>query len=180
MANSLQDQFLKAGLVDKKKANKVKQQKHKQKKQKVAKGTVVVDENKLLAQKAMEEKAERDRELNRQKKEEEERKAIAGQIRQLISMNAQARDNAEIAYNFSDAGVVKKIYVTEVQQQQIISGRLTIVRLDESYELVPSIVAEKIKQRDDSYIILQNDKDSEVTEQDDPYADYQVPDDLMW
>jgi uncharacterized protein YaiL (DUF2058 family) len=50
-----------------------------------------------------------------------------------------------------------------------------------SYELVPAIVAEKIKQRDDSYVLVMNDKIQEETStNDDPYADFQIPDDLMW
>jgi len=180
MGNPFQDQLLKAGLVDKNKVKKVKQEKHKKTKQKVAKGTVVVDESKLQAQKAMQQKADKDRELNRLKKEEYERKAITAQIRQLITMNAQKKDNGDVEYNFTDNDVVKKIYITSQLQKQVADGYLVIVRLDDSYELVPSTVAEKIKQRDESYIVVQNQKQSDEVDGDDPYADYQIPDDLMW
>ena len=49
---SLQDQLLKAGVVDKKKANKIKQEKRKQAKQQ-PKNKQVVDENKELARQAL-------------------------------------------------------------------------------------------------------------------------------
>ena len=179
MANAFQDQLRKAGLVDEKKVKKAKKEKYQQAK-KQGKNAVVEDEAKLLAKKAMEEKAARDRELNRQKKEEADKKAVVAQIRQLITMNAQPRDDGELAYNFSDAGVVKKLYVSEQTQRMIVNGRLTIVKLDESYELVPTAVADKIAQRDDSYLILRNEQQEQSVDEDDPYADYQIPDDLMW
>ena len=45
--------------------------------------------------------------------------------------------------------------------------------------MIPSIVAEKIMQRDAACIVSQSSNRQE-NEEDDPYADYQVPDDLMW
>ncbi|MDH5359109.1 MAG: DUF2058 domain-containing protein [Gammaproteobacteria bacterium] len=179
MANAFQDQLRKAGLVDEKKVKKAKKEKYQQSK-KQGKNAVVEDEAKRLAKQAMEEKAARDRELNRQKKEEADKKAVVAQIRQLITMNARPKDDGDLAYNFSDAGVVKKLYVSEQTQRMIVNGRLTIVKLDETYELVPTAVADKIAQRDDSYLILRNEQQEQSVDEDDPYADYQIPDDLMW
>ena len=179
MANAFQDQLLKAGLVDDKKLKKVKKDSYKKTKQQ-GKNSVVVDENKQLAKKAMAEKAERDRELNLQKKAEADKKAAVAQIRQLITMNAQSKDDGDVVYNFSDAGVVKKLYVSEQTQRMIVNGRLAIVKLDAAYELVPVAVADKIAQRDDSYLVVRNDHQEQVEDEDDPYADYKIPDDLMW
>ena len=47
-------------------------------------------------------------------------------------------------------------------------------------ELVSAEVVEKIKLRDPSCIILYNVTQSEGSDSDDPYAQYQVPNDLMW
>lgn len=179
MGNAFQDQLLKAGLVDKKKVKQAKKDQYKKTKQQGNK-TTAEDKSTQLAKQAMAEKIERDRELNRQKKEEAERKAIQAQIRQLISSNAIAEQDGEIAYNFTDDGVVKKLYVDDATQRQIINGRLSIVRLDDSYKLVPTVVADKIAQRDASYLVLQNDQTSTELDEDDPYADYKIPDDLMW
>ena len=178
--SSLQEQMLKAGLVDAKKAKQ--NQKDKRKAAKVQKKTKqeVVDETKLQAQKVREEKAAKDRELNAQRQAEVERKAIAAQIKQLIEMNVQSKGGGDIAYNFTDGKQIKKLYVTAELQRLLTRGRLAIVKLGESYELVPTPVAEKIAERDSSAIVSLAEVSTEAAEEDDPYADYQIPDDLMW
>lgn len=178
---SLQDQLLKAGLVDKKKASQVKKAKQKQAKQKQKNKIVTVDEAKVAAQQAQAEKAERDRQLNLERKLAAEQKAIVAQIRQLIEMNRQEKGKGDIAYNFTDDTKVARIYVDERQQRQLSRGQLAIVRLDGNYEIVPTTVSEKIALRDDSYLVYcSSERDETVVDEDDPYADYQVPDDLMW
>lgn len=181
MGNSLFDQLKKSGLVDKNKAQKVKHSQYKNKKQKSSKGAVAqVDEAKLLAKKAHAEKVERDRQLNQQLKEEAERKDIAAQIKQLIESNCVEERDGDIAYNFTDANVVKRIHVSEQVHKHLTTGRLAIAKLGERYELVPMPVADKIKQRDEQYIIMSEYADEPELDEDDPYADYKIPDDLMW
>lgn len=181
MGNSLLEQLKKSGLVDKSKAQKVKHSQYKNKKQKTKKGAAdQLDETKQLAQKAQVEKVERDRQLNMQQKEEAERKAIAAQIKQLIETNRIEDRDGDITYNFTDANVVKRIHVSEQVYKHLMSGRLAIVKLGEGYELVPSPVAEKIKQRDTQCIILSEYNAEPDQDEDDPYADYKIPDDLMW
>lgn len=179
MANSLHEQLLKAGLVDQQKLKQVNSAKRKQQKQQRKSKEQVVDEAKLLAQKAAAEKAERDRELNRQLKEQADRKAIAAQIEQLITLNRLPREG-DIAYNFVDQSKVKRIYVTENIRDKLSEGLLAIVTLKDQYEVVPAKVAEKIRQRDEACIVLCNDRQADVQDEDDPYADYKIPDDLMW
>ena len=181
MGNTLFDQLKKSGLADKNKANKIKQDKYKNKKQKNKGGAnKQLDESKLLAQKALVESAERDRKINLQKKEQADRKAIAAQIKQLIERHSVQDQDGEITYNFTDAGMVKHLYVSEQGYQLLTSGRLAIAKLGESYQLVPLIVAEKIKQRDPDSIISTKTKTEAEPSDDDPYADYAIPDDLMW
>ncbi len=176
---SLQDQLLKSGLIDNKKASKIKKSKYKQAQQKQKNKIETPDEAKLAAQQAQAGKVERDRQLNQQRKLEAERKAIAAQVRQLIEMNRQPGDDGDIAYNFTDSTLVKRIYVTGSQLKQLGNGLLCIVKMDERYELIPTLVAEKIQLRDDSIQILSN-QPTEAPAEDDPYVDFQVPDDLMW
>ncbi len=181
MGNSLIDQMKKAGLVNNTKAHKAKHDQYKNKKQKVKKGSAEqLDEAKILAQKAQAEKVERDRQINLQKKEEAERKAIAAQIIQLIETNRVDDRDGEIVYNFTDGKVVKRLFVSEKIYQHLISGKLSIAKLGEAYELVPKPVAEKIKQRDPKCIINNEVVAESVDEGDDPYADYKIPDDLIW
>lgn len=175
MANSFGDQLLKAGLVNKDQLNKAKKSKHKQKKQK---GEVVTEAAQSARQLAAE-KAARDRELNRQRKEALERKAVRAQIRQLVEMNRLPRDDGEIGYNFQDGTVIKKLFVSQEIHDKLGRGVLAIVRFDEGYEVIPSVVAEKIRVRDESCVVS-NVASRQERADDDPYADYKVPDDLMW
>ena len=176
---SLQDQLLKAGLIDDKKANKIKKTRHKQVKQKQKNKIETADEAKLAVQQAQAERVERDRQLNQQRKAEAERKAIGAQVRQLVEMNRQPRDKGDIDYSFTDGTLVKRILVTGTQLKQLSNGRLCIIKLDEQYELIPTRVADKIQLRDECTQILSN-QPTETPDEDDPYADFQVPDDLMW
>lgn len=179
--SSLQDQLLKAGLVDKKKATKVSKEKRKSQKVKNKSKQVVVDETKEAAIKVRAEKFTRDKQLNEDRKAAAEVKAIAAQIKQLIQMNRQLKGEGEnvVGYNFTDGKQIKKIYVAPVVQKQLANGRLAIVKLADEYELVPAIIADKISQRNDSVVLSQQAATSEP-EEDDPYADFQIPDDLMW
>lgn len=180
--SSLQDQLLKAGLIDTKKAKQV--GKEKRKEQRVARrDKTAVDTAKLEREAAIAEKQAKDRELNRQRDEALQQKAIVAQIKQLISNHRQSKrgPGEEVEYHFTDGQRIKKMRVGPLVNRQLINGQLAIVKLDESYELVPRVVADKIIQRDPSFVIAinastpQNDVD-----EDDPYKDYQIPDDLMW
>lgn len=181
MGNSLIDQLKKTGLVNKTKAHKAKHDQYKNKKQKSKKGTAeTLDEAKLLAKKAQAEKVERDRQMNQKRKDEAEQKAIAAQIIQLIETNRVEDRDGEIVYNFTDANVVKRLFVSELVHKHLMSGQLAIAKLREAYELVPKPVAEKIKQRDMDCIINTEHSIETQPDENDPYADYKIPDDLIW
>lgn len=177
--SSLQEQLLKSGVVDKKKAKYIEQEKRKQKK-KTPKGQAQLNEAIEEAIANREEKVARDRELSRQLNEKAERKAVAAQIKQLIEVNRIDRNDGEISYQFTDGKKIHKIHVTALLQTQLSNGLIAIIKLGDQYELVPSPVAEKIAQRDESRIILQNQASKDSGDEDDSYADYQIPDDLMW
>jgi uncharacterized protein YaiL (DUF2058 family) len=177
--SSLRDQLLKAGVVDQKKAQQLKKEQRKEARQQ-PKGQPRVDENREQALRALAEKAERDREINRRQQAQAEQKAIQAQVVQLITMNRISRQGGDVPYQFADGKKIKKIHVTSKLQQQLINGQLAIARLKEGYELVPAAVAEKIRQRSDSAIALLNSRQVGGPAEDDPYADYQIPDDLMW
>ncbi len=179
MANAFQDQFLKAGLVNKKKASKARKEKSKENRLK-AKGAKVVNEEREQAKQALAEKKAQDRQLNLELKEAAEAKAIAAQIRQLIEVNRLSRKEGEIAFNFVDGSKVKQIHLPEKMHQQLSKGRLAIVKFDESYEVVATPVADKIALRNEDVVIHRNESIAEEQGDEDPYADYQIPDDLMW
>lgn len=176
MANAFQDQFLKAGLVDGKKVKNVNQEKHKQVKQQQHAKSPTIDAAQLQAQQASAQKTERDRELNRQKEELGNKKAIAAQIRQIVEVNRVPKGDGDVAYNFQDANKIQRLYVTEATRSQIVRGELVVVRLGTAYELVPKAVAEKIIQRDPDCVLTLK----EAIPAADEYAQYKIPDDLIW
>lgn len=179
MAISLKDQLLKAGVANQKQAR---QADHARRQ--AAKGGGDGESAAELAKKARAEQAEKDREANRLLLLAQEQKAVAAQVRQLIEVHRIARAGGDIAWQFTAERKIKKLLVTEPQQYQLVHGQIAIVRQQgpagDSYELVPTVVAEKLKLRDASVIVLLNERKAQDTVADDPYADYPIPDDLMW
>jgi len=171
---SLKDQLMKAGLANAKNARRAEHEKRVQAKDPNAKTAYDI------AQQAIAEKAERDRELNRARVSEQALKALPAQIRQLIEVHRIDRKGGGVSYQFTDQRKIKKLYVTAEQQDQLARGQIAVVRLDESHELVPTIVAEKIRSRDESAVVLLNTRAIDKDDKEDPYAAYQIPDDLMW
>ena len=178
MANSLQKQLMKAGLADEKKARKAKQQKREDV-NKAKRGEIEMEDPADRARRLREEKAEADRQREAQRKAEREKKEIAAQIKQMIEQSLLER-NGEVAFQFVQDKKIKKAYVTGNQQKQLERGQIAIVALGESFELVPTVVAEKIRQRDEAAVLLLNERGTETVDEDDPYKDFPIPDDLMW
>ncbi|AKX48825.1 nucleoprotein/polynucleotide-associated enzyme [Thiopseudomonas alkaliphila] len=177
--SSLRDQLLKAGLVNQKQAKQAEKQQRKQQrlvKKGQAEANVTAQE---MARKAQEEKALRDQELNREQQEKAELKARRAQIKQLIESARLPKFEGDDFYNFVDNKKVKRIAVNELVRNKLSNGSLAIVSHGGGYEIIPREAAEKIEQRDPRRILLLNTATNEV-EADDPYADYQIPDDLMW
>ncbi|AKX55074.1 nucleoprotein/polynucleotide-associated enzyme [Thiopseudomonas alkaliphila] len=177
--SSLRDQLLKAGLVNQKQAKQAEKQQRKQQRL-VKKGQAEADVTaQEMVRKVQEEKALRDQELNREQQEKAELKARRAQIKQLIESARLPKFEGDDFYNFVDNKKVKRIAVNELVRNKLSNGSLAIVSHGGGYEIIPREAAEKIEQRDPRRILLLNTATNEV-EADDPYADYQIPDDLMW
>lgn len=181
MGKSLADQLLGAGLVDEKKVKKAKQEKRKVKKM-ARSGVAVETDNtaeRIAAERAAQ--AERDRELNRQRQHIEEEKAMRAQALQMLEQH-KLECQGEVTFNFVDphSNKVKNILVDAHTQKHLAQANLAICQLREQYIVVPRNIAEKAAQRfADVLIYIAPEQDNEVSD-DDPYKDYQIPDDLMW
>ena len=175
MSSSLRDQLLKAGLVNKAQVKQAKQQQRQQSRDKNG----PVAEQKLAARQAEAAKAARDQELNRQQQEKAERKARMAQIKQLIEQNRLPKVESDDYYNFIDGKQIKRVAVNAEIRDQLIHGGLFIVRYEGHYELVPEAIAARIRERDEHAVITCNAAAASHDEND-PYRDYVVPDDLMW
>ncbi|WP_449545600.1 DUF2058 domain-containing protein [Lelliottia amnigena] len=175
---TLQEQMLKAGLVSSKKMAKV-QRTAKKSRVQAREAREAVEENKKS-------QLERDKQLSEQQKLAVLSKEYKAQIKQLIEMNKITDSKGDIGFNFTDGNLIKKVFVDKTTQAQLISGRLAIARLatdkngESEYAIIPAVVADKIAQRDANSIVLNSALSQEEQDEDDPYADFKVPDDLMW
>lgn len=175
---TLQEQLLKAGLVSSKKMEKV-QRTAKKSRVQSREARAAVEENKKA-------QLERDKQLSEQQKQAALSKEYKAQVKQLIEMNRITDAKGDIGFNFTDGNLIKKIYVDKTTQSQLISGRLAIARLlvdsngESEYAIIPASVADKIAQRDVGSIVLNSTLSQEEQDEEDPYADFKVPDDLMW
>lgn len=175
---TLQEQMLKAGLVTSKKIAKV-QRTAKKSRVQAREAREAVEENKKV-------QLERDKQLSEQQKQASLAKEYKAQIKQLIEMNRIVISRGNIGFNFTDNNLIKKIDVDKTTQTQLINGRLAIARLatgdsrEFEYAIIPASVADKIAQRDASSIVLHSALSQEEQDEEDPYADFKIPDDLMW
>ncbi len=179
MSLSLRDQLMKAGLVSEKQAKQAGKQKQKQQRLE-KKGQVEVDDAiRQAALQAQADKAARDQALNELQKEKAEQKARAAQIKQLIETSRLPKLQSDDYYNFVDEKKIKRIAVNAMLRDKLSRGSLAIVRHGGGYEMIPREAALRIQERDPRRVILLNTP-TEAPDADDPYAAYQVPDDLMW
>lgn len=178
MGGSLQDQLLKAGIASKQQARKAGAERRKHRKQQHKGAPQGADQAEQL-QRAQADKAARDRELNLRKQEHARRRDIAAQIRQIIQSNRLPREGGETPYNFVDGDVVRRIHVSEDIHGQLVRGESFVVRFGDGFEVVPAAVADKLRGRDTA-VVIAGSQSAEPKAEDDPYADYPVPDDLIW
>ena len=181
MGNSLLDQLKKAGLVDEKRAKQARQNKRQQQQRTPKKRKGVVDDEARKRQElAAAEQAKRDRELEAKRAERKALKERMAQLKQLIEQHRVPRADDGVAYNFTDGDAVRRLIVSDEVRTRIIGGTLAIVRLSGLYHVVPANILDRVRERDADAVVVDNSGGESEVDGDDPYADYQVPDDLMW
>ncbi|ENX57095.1 MULTISPECIES: DUF2058 domain-containing protein [Acinetobacter] len=176
--NALQAQLLKAGLVDNKKAKKLtKQAQHGQR-------TGQNDDAALKAEidRAKQEKLAKDQALNQEKQAVLEEKALKASIIQMIKHHKVKEIEGDVTYQFIDEAKIKKVYLSQQVYNALVSGSLVIAKDQDSYAYLPKALAEKIDQKMQGFILINNntEKNDQTTDEEDPYAAYVIPDDLMW
>lgn len=180
-ANPLQEQLLKAGLVKKSKVAEVARE---QQKARHGKGAPAPSEIQRDAERARAEKAERDRALAAAQKEKARAAELAAQARQIVR-DKQVPRTGELEYRFTVDGTIRTLLVDDGQRKQLAAGALVVARLGDGYALLPRAAADKVRERDAGLIVLDHgqamDAPPESTSEDDAYyAQFKVPDDLMW
>lgn len=181
MSGSLQDQLLNMGLANKSQAKKAKESKRKQAKKK--KGGQQVEDSGAQIQADLErqrqEKQARDRALNQQREEEKSRRAALAEAKQLLAQHATpAPEEGPLDYNFVHNRIIKTLHLDRPQHTQLSRGTLAIAILEKGYGLIADDIAARIEATDPALVIrIQPEPEPDP---DDPYAEYQIPDDLMW
>ena len=180
MSLSLREQLLQAGLGTKKQAKQASQQPRHQPRNKPAPPSAEA----IAAQQAQAAKAARDQELNRKQREKAEKKARRAQVRQVIEQNRLPKLESDDYYNFIDGKMIRRIAVNPGLRDQLTSGDVMLVRYSGHYEMVPASIIPRIREIDDQVIVANNTaQDSagkESVDENDPYKDFVVPDDLTW
>ena len=152
MGNPFQDQLLKAGLVNKKQANKVKREKHLSRKQKKKQDSPeVMSSNKAREEQAAQ--AKRNRERNQRRTEEIRQREQKAQVKQFIENNRLELDERGEPYNFVAQNKIKRIFLSAEMIDQLSCGQLAIVKLGDGYEVVPAKVARQIASRDKEAVL---------------------------
>ena len=180
--NPLQEQLLKAGLVKKSKLSEVAREQNKARHGKKPTGP---SETALEAERLRAEKAERDRALAAGQKAQARTAELRAQARQIIQDKKVPR-SGESEYRFTADGAIRTLLVNDELRRQLSSGTLVIARLGDRYELLPRSAADKVRERDPDMIVLDHGQSSDAvpeesnSEDDAYYAQFKVPDDLVW
>lgn len=175
--NALQAQLLKAGLVDNKKAKKLsKQAVHEQR---TGQGNEA--ELKAKIEKDLQDKLAKDQALNLEKKRLLEEKTLRASVIQMISHHKIKETDGDVVYQFIDDSKIKKLYINQQIYNALVSGSLVVAKDQESYAFLPKALADRINEKLEGFILVSNaDNKEAVTDEEDPYAAYVIPDDLMW
>lgn len=178
-ANPLQEQLIKAGLAKKSKVAAVAREQLKQ-----AKAGSGPSEIALEAERARADKAERDRALEAERKAQARIAELRAQARQIIR-DKQLPRSGELDYRFTADGAIRTLLVDDDQRRKLASGALVIARSGDGYALLPRAAGQQVRERDADCIVLDHgqasDAASDTSSEDDAYyAQFQVPDDLMW
>ena len=181
---SLQDQLLKAGLTTKQKtrqANADKRKKNKQQRSGVHHDASLQEQVKQDLAKAKAEKQAKDNALNEQKKQQLAEKEQGLRIKQILIHQQIKNVKGDNEYNYTFDNKIKKLSLDTMTHKALVNGRLSLCGLDETTYIVTRETAEKLAALDPNVVLVQNDMIAdEQVDEDDPYADYQIPDDLMW
>jgi uncharacterized protein YaiL (DUF2058 family) len=179
MRNPLQEQLLKAGLVNKTRAAQVVRE---QAKKHNGKAPAAASAEQVEAQRLQAEKAERDRAIAAEHNAQVRRSEAHAQARQIVEVHKVKREG-DIAYRFTDGDKIRDVLVNEALRAQLAAGTLVIVRHRDSYELLPRLAADKVHERDAAMIVLDHgraESGGSDGADDDYYKQFEVPDDLIW
>jgi len=135
-------------------------------------------------------KLARDQALEQKKREKAARKERAAQVRQIAEPHALPRLETEDFYNFVHDGRIARVGVDVARRAALVAGTLVIVRSHGQYLVVPAEVGARVRDREPRAVVHDGaaatsgagaaDASPSTPAEDDPYAKFKVPDDLVW
>src|SRR6516165_6815987 len=181
--STLRDQLLKAGLASEKQSKDAErqlrqQQRERQQLPKDKRG--IASEAERAAQQAQLAKTARDQELNRRRNEDAEKKARQAEIVQLVEQNRLPPAQTDELYNFVDGNKIRRIPADTSVRERLSRGAIAIVRCNDRYELVPTEIAARIRERDESAVIVCGVARESAATNEEGYENFVIPDDLKW
>jgi len=182
MGDSLRNQLIKAGLVSTQRAEKSqtkKQPKLKKSERELHKKSEV--HSAIKEQQAQ--KIAHDKALNAVKEQQIAQKALKAQIRVWVLEHQIPTAEGAQTYYFQHINRAKRVMVTKEQHEQLTKGLLAVTVLDKNTYLLPLEIGKKILENAPQYAVYIAShiaSQEEKSAQEDPYAQFQVPDDLQW
>ncbi|MDE1923162.1 MAG: DUF2058 domain-containing protein [Gammaproteobacteria bacterium] len=196
MSMSLRDQLLQAGLISKKQADEADRQSQRRERRPVGKpGTAPADRRAAAPGTAPSRSpaprppaprpaaprpaAPRPEAPRAEPSAKAERRAQAALTKQMIAQHRLPPVEGGEPYHFVEGGAIRRIAVTPALRARLIAAELSIARHGGEYQLIPTELAAKLRERGVPVITPPADG-APRAESDEAYAAFPVPDDLMW
>ena len=181
MTDSLQDQLKNFGLVSKKKSQQLDAEKRKKIKAQ-NKGLKIDNEVAEKVKQARLQKKQDDQKRNQQQQQQVKQNEEKARIKQIVNQ-AKIKDyDGDNAFNFQFNNKIKTLYLNKENHDALVTGSIGLCQIDNVIFILPNSTVNKINTINPLFVVLHQDKlkTSVETAFDDPYADYDIPDDLMW
>jgi uncharacterized protein YaiL (DUF2058 family) len=178
---SLQDQLMKLGLTNAQKVKQAKTEKSRKAKQKKKKGTVEVSDVQVSINQQKAQQYQKDLLKNKATQCDLEARSDHGKLLQMIAQHSEKDYQGEIDHHFIYDGKIKRIAVNDKTQKNLVNGQLAICVLNGKFYLINKEASEQLIKIDETVLVALHEKvDVSQVSEDDPYAEFSVPDDLIW
>ncbi len=181
MGNSLQEQLLKAGLVDQERLREAEEarkpkpaprQAEKAKGSRKGKGKSARRSPRPEPAKA----AQATTTAPPKPDDKRRRRALLERVRALLKADGQSVGGGEVLFNYVRSGKVKRLYVSEEQRRGLADGSLAVAEVDGRHSVIPAATAEELKRFAPAHLVYHGNGEAE----DPAEAEHPVPDDLIW
>jgi len=181
--NALQEQLLKAGLAKKSQASAAAREQAKARQGKAPAASAQIQRD---AERARAEKIERDRALAAERNAQLRVAEAQAQVRQIIQAHAVPHAG-DSEYRFSEGTAIRTLYIDAKLRKALAAGALVIVAQAGGFAVLPRAAAEKVRERTPEAIVVDHGQAGTTSvastgnaEDDAYYAQFEIPDDLVW